>query len=460
MGLSALRYLLPFVRAYRPTYALGLGCLVVAIALRLAIPVLLGGAIDELRGMAGELDSPGATVDDGRFVRLVGEAALYIVGAALIGSVFRTASRFTILGTCRRVVHDVRQHLFGKLTRLAPSFYLRYTTGQLMSRGMNDVQNVQGLTGPVFMYITETAILYVLGVALMVATDPVLTLWTLALFPLFIWRARVLAKSIQEGSRAAQDALGDVSEKVGESLSGQLVIKTLGLEQFDLGRFEEHAESYRSLNLRVTKARTRLMPMMMALVGISLGIALVVGRGRVESGAITAGQLVSFIFFVRYLAAPTATLGFVISSLQRGAAALTRIQEIFDAGEALPRPAGALEAPADHTPRGAIEVRRLSVVREGLVAAASQAEKSTEGRGEPELQRRTVLHDLSFEVRPGQTLAIVGPTGAGKSTLVEVLARLLEVDAGTLFFDGREASTLDPLSLRDGLGWVPQEAFL
>lgn len=460
MGLSPLRYLLPFVRAYRSVYAVGLGCLVVAIALRLAIPVLLGGAIDELRGMAQELEVPGATVEEGRFLGLVGEAALYIVGAALIGSVFRTASRFTILGTCRRVVHDVREHLFAKLTRLAPSFYLRYTTGQLMSRSMNDVQNVQGLTGPVFMYITETAVLYVLGIALMVATDPLLTLWTLALFPLFIWRARVLAKSIQEGSRAAQDALGDVSEKVGESLSGQLVIKTLGLEQFDLGRFETHAENYRALNLKVTRARTRLMPMMMALVGISLGIALVVGRRRVESGAITAGELVSFIFFVRYLAAPTATLGFVISSLQRGAAALSRIQEIFDGSEAIPRPGRADGLQAEDGPRGAIEVRGLTVVREGLVAAASQAEKATEGRGAPELQRRTVLRDLSFEVRPGQTLAIVGPTGAGKSTLVEVLARLLEVEPGTLFFDGRDATTLDPLSLRNGLGWVPQEAFL
>ena len=324
MGLSALRYILPFVGRYRRTYVVGLACLVVAIALRLAVPVLLGGAIDDLRGMRVLFDEPGAEVDTDAFLRDVLVAALGIVAAALVGAVFRTASRITILGTCRRVVHDLRQRLFGKMTRLAPSFYLRFTTGQLMSRGMNDVQNVQGLAGPVFMYITETAILYVLGMSLMLATDPVLTLWTLAPFPFFIWRARVLAKQIQEGSRAAQDALGEVSEKVGESLSGQLVIKTLGLEGFDLGRFEGHAEHYRELNLRVTKARTRLMPMMMALVGLALGIALVVGRGRVESGALTAGELVTFLFFLRYLAAPTATLGFVISSLQRGAAALSR----------------------------------------------------------------------------------------------------------------------------------------
>ncbi|MHC4893643.1 MAG: ABC transporter ATP-binding protein [Planctomycetota bacterium] len=462
MGLSALRYILPFVRRYRPIYVIGLGCLVVAIGLRLAVPVLLGGAIDELRGLSNELEAPGATVDPDRFLRLVGEAALYIVGAALIGSVFRTASRITILGTCRRVVHDLREQLFGKLTRLAPSFYLRYTTGQLMSRGMNDVQNVQGLAGPVFMYITETAILYAIGISLMAATDPALTFWTLLPFPFFIWRARVLAKSIQEGSRAAQDALGDVSEKVGESLSGQIVIKTLGLEGFDLDRFERHARTYRDLNLRVTRARTRLMPMMMALVGLSLGIALVIGRGRVLDGALTAGELVTFLFFLRYLAAPTATLGFVISSLQRGAAALSRIHEVFDADEALPRPGGRTDTDKSEgdAPGGAIEVRDLTVVREGLVAAASQAEKTTETRGAPQLQRRTVLRDVSFSIQPGQTLAIVGATGSGKSTLVEVLARLLEVAPGTLFFDGRDATTLDPLGLRDGLGWVPQEAFL
>ncbi len=459
MGLRPLLHALPFLRRYRGVYLVGLAALVATIGLRLAVPVLLGGAIDDLRLFA----SPGAQATDADFARSVGRAALAIVAAAVVGAGFRTASRITILGACRRVVHDLRAALFDKLARLAPSFYLRYTTGQLMSRAMNDAQNVQGLAGPVFMYITETAILYVIGIGLMLATDPLLSLWTLAPFPFFIWRARSLARRIQESSRAAQDSLGRLSERVSESLSGQLVLKTLALEAFDLARFESHAAEYRELNLEVTRARVRLMPLMTALVGLSLGLALVFGRQRVTSGALTGGELVSFLFFLRYLAAPTATLGFVISSLQRGAAALGRIQEIFDAEETLPRPRplSDLDPPrASDRPRGAIEVRGLTLVREGLVDAASAAEPATGSRGAPALQRRTVLRDLSFSVEPGETLGIVGHTGSGKSTLIEVLARLLEVGPGVLFYDGRDATELDPLALRQGLGWVPQEAFL
>lgn len=460
MGLRPLVHLLPFVRRYWPAYALGLGCLVVAMGLRLWIPVLLGGAIDELQGLARAVEEGAATLESEPFLALVARTGLLIVGAALVGSVVRTTSRLAILGTCRRIVHDLRELLFEKLTRLAPSFYLRYTTGQLMSRSMNDVQFVQGLTGPVFMYIAETLILYVIGITMMVAVDPSLTFWTLLPFPFFIWRARILARTIQEGSRAAQDALGMVSERVSESLGAQLVIKTLGLESFDLARFERHARDYRGLNLEVTKARTRLMPLMTALSGLTLGIALWMGPARIASGAITAGDFVAFLFFLRFLAAPTATLGFVISSLQRGAAALGRIHEVRQSPETLVAPAGAVDRTAF---RGAIEVRGLTLEREGLAsvagggAAAAEAAAAASGQA---TVRRTVLRDVSLAIHPGQTLGIVGHTGAGKSTLIEVFARLLEVPPGTLFYDGRDATELDPTTVRDGIGWVPQEAFL
>ncbi|QDU69503.1 ABC transporter ATP-binding protein [Engelhardtia mirabilis] len=457
MGLHPLVHLLPYVRRYWRSYALGLGCLFAAMGLRLWIPTVLGGAIDELQGLARSLEGGAEDIDRAAFMGLVARAGLLIVAAALIGAVVRTGSRLTILGTCRRVVHDLREVLFAKLTNLAPSFYLRYTTGQLMSRSMNDIQYVQGLTGPVFMYIAETLILYIIGVSMMLGTDPVLTFWALLPFPFFIWRARVLARTIQEGSRAAQDALGVVSERVSESLGAQLVIKTLGLEPFDFGRFERHAREYRDLNLEVTKARTRLMPMMTALSGLTLGIALWLGPGRIAGGSLSTGEFVAFLFFLRYLAAPTATLGFVISSLQRGAAALGRIHEVQAAQETLVSPGA--DAPTPEL-SGALEIRGLTLVREGLASVAGAAQGRTDGGPADGTVRRTVLRDVSLKIEPGQTLGIVGHTGSGKTTLIQVMARLLEVEPGTLFYDGQDATTMDPAHLRAEIGWVPQEAFL
>lgn len=444
MVLAQLRRLLPFVRPYRRAYALGFAALVVAVALRLWIPRLVGGALDDLQVA---LDAEAASFERERAQQLLLAAVLWIVGAALAGAAVRTFSRFAILGTCRRVVHDLRTHLFDHLTRLAPSFFLKHSSGQLLSRALNDAQNVQGLTGPVFLYISETAILFAIGFGALVSIDPLMTFCALAPFPFFVWRARVLAKRIQDGSRAGQEALGELSERVGESLGASLVIKTMALEGFERERFEKRCDDYRQLMLNVARARAQLMPMMLALAGISIVVTLALGAPRVRSGALEIGDLAAFLISLQLLAAPTGTLGFVISSLQRGAVALQRIFQVIDEQPTITAPEQP-GAPFDEL-RGAIEVRGLHVHRPLHTAEADGS------AGE-----REVLRDLSFDLPAGSTLGVVGRTGSGKTTLVLALARLLEVDPGTLLLDGRDVTELDPRDVRRQIGYVPQDPFL
>ena len=450
--LRPFRRLLPHMARYRGRYALGALCVVLSIVLKMMIPWLLGGSMDELRGLASDAD-PETT---GRTRTLILQTALMMVAVATVGAVIRTVSRLMILGNSRRAVHDVRRELFDHLVRLSPSFYVRHQTGHLMSRCVNDMQNVQGLLGPVFMYLVETGVVYAVGLAFMFAVDPLLTLLVILPFPPFLFAARRIAGRIQVGSRAGQERLSELSAKVDESLSGQKVIKSLALEEHDLERFEERSRAYRRTMLEVAKLRATLQPSMLFLAALSTSILLAVGGPKVARGEITFGQLVAMIYWMLILAAPTGILGFVISSLQRGAAALARIGEVFDMPVTLTEPAG---APKGRITSGAIEVRNLSVYFAKLSdqphlsgSLPEEASEQTEGR--------QVLSDVSFTVSPGQTLGVVGATGSGKTTLLRALARQLEVERGQIFLDGTDVLDLGLREHRAAVGMVPQESFL
>jgi ATP-binding cassette subfamily B protein len=432
--MRALSVLLPWFRRYRWTYAAGGVALVAAIVLRLWIPTRLGSAIDELRTSLGGDGSDAAS--------LATSAALAIAIAAIVGALVRTASRLTILGASRLVTHDMRQDLYARTTELPPSFFLRFSSGQLLSRQLNDLGNVQAIAGPVLLYIAETILLFGIAIVFMVGIDPLMTLVTLVPFPLFVWKSRSLARVIQEGSRQASDTLGHISEKLGENLSGIQVVKSLGLEPFEEQRFAKRIDDYRRIQLDVARARASLLPLMGALGGVTLALALFFAIPALRAGTVEVGELAAFFIYLQLLAAPTATLGFVISSLQRGAAAMDRIGEVLNEPPGFPphpatRPVVAVE--------GRIEVRDLSVKGSEAVPGAP---------------RRELLSHVSFELPAGATLGVVGRTGAGKTTLARVLARLEEIEPGHYFIDGAPVEELDLASTRKRIGYVPQDAFL
>lgn len=440
-GLGELRRIAPLYRRYRLPYLLGLVAIVGAVALRVAVPWLLGRSFDRLESAAEAQDAGGPLgIETGELVGLIATGAVTIAAVAVLGAVVRTASRLLVLGTSRRAIHDLRNQVMGHLVGLSPSFYLKHQTGQIMSRAVNDVQFVQALMGPVFLYLAETAALYAVALFFMTSISVSLTLVALIPFPFFLWRARRIATVIQVHSRAAQDALGEISTRVEESISGGMVVRGLAIEDFDYGRFADKGRAYRDLNLQVTRARARLGALMTLLAALATFIVLAFGGPMVIRDEISLGDFVAMVFYLQLLAAPTGVLGFVISSLQRGAAALGRVGELLDTAPSLRKPDG---APPVVARGGQLEVRELTVVLENE-------------RGEP----RRVLDRVSFTVPAGQTLGVVGATGSGKSVLLQALARQLEVDRGRIRVDGQDVTELGPEELRARIGYVPQEAFL
>ena len=440
-----LRRIVPYYRRYRWRYVLGGLALIGAVLLRISVPYLLGSTVDRLRAAASDnaaAESLGLTGTDVSQLALMGGLGILMV--ALFGAVVRTISRLQVLGTSRRAVYDLRQSLMQHLLTLSPSFYARQATGGLMSRAVNDVQFVQSLMGPVFLYLAETGALYVVALSFMLNISPSLTAVAILPFPFFLWRARHLAAVIQRDSRAAQEGLAQISQKVEESLSGAMVIRSLALEDFDLGRFQTYADAYRDCNLQVAKARARLGSGMSLLGSISVLIMLAVGGPMVVNGKITLGNFISMTLYLQMLAAPTGVLGFVMSSLQRGAAALGRVGELFDEEATLFDPAPEIgKQHAEGPSSGAIRVSKLSMTLE-----------NRDG------QKRQVLDEISFEIQPGELVGVVGPTGSGKSMLLKALARQMEVDPGQVAIDNTDVLDYPLAALRGSIGYVPQEGFL
>ena len=441
--LQELRTLLPYLARYRGRYLIGSVAILAAVALKLIIPAFLGDSIDMLR----DLGTSSGELDAGEIKRLITQSVLVIIGAALAGGLTRTLSRLLILGTSRRIAHDVRNVVFERLLVLSPSFFVRNPTGQIMSRAINDMQNVQGLMGPVIMYLAETSTLFVIGITMMVRIAPELALIGLAPFPFFLFAARKIAVRIQEGSRKAQNSLAEVSAKVDESLTGQLVIKTLALEDYDRNIFHDHCSEYRALTLEVARQRAIIVPMMMALTSLSTIVVLGIGGSQVARGEMSLGTLVTMLLYMQMLAGPTRTLGFIISSLRRGASAMGRIREIIDAEVTLVDPIDGVSMTGDHP----VEIR----VENLTVSYPPPLQTDAEDIGE-----RTVLENVSLTIPPGHSLGIVGHVGSGKTTLVRAIGRQLEVEPGHIFIDGVDITRYKLSELRRATGMVPQDAFL
>lgn len=448
---DTLRPFLALMKRYRWQYVLGTLCIVLAQWLKLQIPPEFWGTLSDLRNA----EENGLSAEEAR--ALIGTATLWILALAFLIAPVRTASRLLVLGTSRRLSADVLAQVFQRMLDLAPSFYQKNPTGQIMSRAINDRQYVRGLGGAVYMYMAETFTLYAISVPLMLAIDVELTLLAIAPYPVFLYLARKLALKIQVASMDAQQALGDMTNKVDESLSGHMVVKTLGIEEPDFERFAEQAREYRRLNLVATKWRALLMAAMMLLTALSLVIVVGIGGDKVTRGEMDFEGFGVMMTYLVWLAVPTRTLGFVISSLRRGTAAYERIREITDTPVELQEPA----APAGHVKAGALSVRGLDVVFKPMRDERLLSGSLDDAHVDAELDvARRVLEGVSFEVPAGTTTAIVGHTGAGKSVLARILARQLEVERGMVFVDGVDINDLSIAELRGVTGYVPQDAFL
>ena len=420
-----MRRLLGYLLRYRLRYAAGGACLLATATLAMAIPFLLKRAIDAI----------GHTGDAHRIVT----SALWIVAIAVVQSVVRTLSRVLIFNVGRDVEYDLRNDLFAHLQKLPLSFYHSQQTGDLMSRLINDVTAVRMLLGPGILNFVNTPVYYAYGVAIMLTLDARLTLAALLPYPLLLIIVKRYSRRLMEGTLHVQEGLAEMSSRVQENLSGIHVVRAYACEDVETAAFAALNERFKQQSMQLARVRGQLFPVMK--VAASLGTLVVLWYGGIEviNGRLSLGDLVAFIGYLNLLAWPTMAMGWMLSILQRGRAAMTRLEHIFgtvpeirDLPDATPLPAG----------RGRIEFHDVDFAYR------------TAGNG------HQVLDGVSFQIAPGQKLALVGRTGAGKSTIAALLPRLFDVGGGQIRLDGRDIRSLPLAQLRQSIGFVPQDPFL
>ncbi len=422
-----LRALLPFMRSYRWTFAAGMAMVVVSNFFNVLGPRYLERGIDALRSSA-----PLAEV--GRF-------ALLLVGVALIGGVARYFMRDILNSVSRRIEYDLRNVLYEHLQRMSAAFYDRFATGDVMARATNDLLAVRMVAGPALMYLVDTIIRAALIVPAMVHISPLLT--GIALLPLVALPVAMasLGQMIHRRTLEIQNQFGELTNFVHENLSGVRVVRAYRQEAAEGAAFRGLNRKYQERNLSLAKVQGVFYPVLSLFGGLGGAAILYVGGRLVVTGVVSVGAFVAFGVYLAMLVWPMIALGWAINLVQRGAAAMARINQVMDERPAIVSP----DVPAPLAPAG--RARALAV--EGVWFRYPNA---------PE--RGWVLEDVSFSLAPGRSLAIVGATGAGKTTLVDLLVRTYDPDRGRILIDGVDIRRLSLDQLHHAIGFVPQETFL
>ncbi len=427
--MKQLRTVVPYFGPYRRVLAWGLALVVAANGFTLASPYVLKLAVDGLAG-AGGAAAANAARDAGLF-------ALLIVAMALAGGAARYGMREIMNGVSRRIEVDLRNDFFRHLLRLDAGFYGRMRTGDLMSRATNDTLAVRQATGPAVMYSANTIVNFAFGLALMVLIDPGLTLAVMAplalLPPAAVWFGRAIHRRFED----IQEHFGTLSTMVQENMSGVRIVRAYGQERGQAREFDALNREYLRRNMRLAYAAGGFHPALGFLSGCATVALLWHGGGLVVAGAITTGDFVAFFWLLAMLAWPMITLGWVVNIFQRGAASMERLNRIFAVRPRIAAPAAPRPAPSGPSE---IEFRDVTFRY-------------------PDADR-SALEDVSFTAPPGCTVAVVGPTGAGKSTLVSLVARVWDPASGAVLLDGHPLRDYDPADVRARIGFAPQDNVL
>ncbi|MCC6850566.1 MAG: ABC transporter ATP-binding protein [Deltaproteobacteria bacterium] len=420
-----MRRLWSYMIRYQGRYALGLACLLATGTLAMTVPYLLKRAVD--------------TIAAGGPPAAVAWFALGIVAIAVAQSVVRTCSRFLIFNVGRDIEYDLRNDLFAHLERLPLAYYQTQQTGDLMSRLVNDITAVRMLLGVGFLNLVNTPIYYLYAVTIMASMDWRLTLASLVPYPLVLVIVKRTSRQLMERTLKTQEGLAAMSSRVQENLSGIHVVQAYVREQAEIDAFARLNETFSAQNMALAKVRGIIMPVMRGVSTLTTLVVLWYGGSRVIAGRLSLGDLVAFIGYLHILAWPTMALGWMLSILQRGRAALQRLEVVFQAAPAID---DRLATPLDRPLAGALAFRQVAFAYEGRASG------------------RRALVDVDVELPAGATLALVGRTGSGKTSLVQLLPRLFDATAGRVEIDGRDVRTIPLATLRRAIGYVPQDPFL
>ena len=387
--------------------------------------------------------------------RTVGFYCLLLILCVAIKGLLSFTTRWILIGVSRNIEFDLRNDLMGRLVLLEPEFYVRNRTGELMSRVTNDLNAVRMVLGPGIMYSGTTLITMVLAIAVMVALSPSLTLWVLLPVPVVAVVVRHFGKVIHELYEKIQASLAMLSAKVQENLSGVRVVRAYAQEEAEIRSFDEPNREYVARNMKLIRTWSMFMPSLQALIGTTFMIVLWQGGHRFFEGRISLGALIAFNAYLVQLVWPMIALGWVTNIFQRGAASMGRLNYVLKAHPKINDTAAKI--PVGIPVEGEIEFRDLTFVYPTNRAGGG----ATDGH-EPDRDNgtRAALREINLRIPAGSTLAIVGPTGCGKTTLAALIARLWEAPEGQVLIDGRPIQEWPLETLRKSIGYVPQDTYL
>jgi ATP-binding cassette subfamily B protein len=421
---AAVRRLASYIGRNRGYYALWLASVLLYVAGFLAIPRLVGWTYAAFE--AGE----GAEVIAGRAQML----ALVGLAAALV----RFWSRTLVFNAAREIEYEIRNDIFEQLERMPPSFFNEWRTGDIMSRCVNDLNSVRLLLGVGLLNIIQTPLLYVGALTMMFTINAKLALLVLLPYPAFILVARVLGRSIHHWSLLVQEGLGELSNRLQETISGISVVKAYAMEGVTARRFHDTNEELFRRQLRLARTNAAMQPVVGLLPLGAMLMVFWIGGQEIQAGRMGGDGFFMFSLLVVQLTFPTFIMGWVVALVQRGAASMQRLDELLSVEPTI------ADHPDPRTPepfRGAISLRGLTLSHPGSGGAPA-------------------LRDVQLEVPAGTTLGVVGPVGSGKTTLASVVPRLLEVPDGSVWIDGVDVNRIPLHALRSHIAVVPQESFL
>lgn len=429
--MKELQYLNRYFIKYRGRLLVGLFITIVARIFALLAPKFIGDSVDVVENYMSGVTTDLALVKSALMMNI-----LLILGTTLLAAFFTFLMRQTFIVVSRHIEYDLKNEIFQQYERLSLSFYKQNRTGDLMNRISEDVSKVRMYVGPAIMYSTTTITLFIVVISYMFYKAPLLTLYAIAPLPVLSLAVYKLSAAIHKRSTVVQEYLSKLTTYTQESFSGIAVIKAYGIEPRTNENFVKLSEGSKEKNIDLAKIQALFFPLMVLLIGASNLLVIYIGGQQFISGKIEdLGTVVEFLIYVNMLTWPVAVVGWVTSMVQQAEASQKRINEFLSEEPAI------TNTVEEATPiQGHIEFRDLTFTYPDT--------------------NITALKNISFSVKLGETLAIIGNTGSGKSTILELIGRLYDVEPGRLLIDETAISRLNLNSLRGSIGYVPQDAFL
>ncbi|MBZ0203525.1 MAG: ABC transporter ATP-binding protein/permease [Ignavibacteria bacterium] len=425
--MTHLRRLIPYLKRYKKKLFIGFIVITFSAIFTNLIPFVISKAIDQIR-------------DNAEFHTLYKYALLTVSFAAMSG-IFLYLTRQTIIVVSREIENDLRNDFFGHILIQDQQYFHFHPTGDIMALATNDISAVRNFLGPGIMYTAETCINFTMAISLMISFNAELTLIAVVPIPLISYVVYRIGKSINYKFERVQEQFSDLTTKAQENLSGIKVVKAYVREESETANFRKLSLEYMKKNLDLAKVQSFSYPMMFLLTGFSVIIVLYIGGNKIINGEMSIGELTAFIIYLGLLTWPIISLGWIINLTQRAEASMKRLIEVFDhKPEIEDDPVLVKEYFKDAPIKGSIEFRNVNF------------------RYDESLPY--VLKNISFEINAGETIGIIGHTGSGKSTFVNLIPRLFDIEEGSILVDGIPLRGIPLSRIRTSIGYVPQETFL